>query len=341
MIKTKNLVPDIYYDHSRDFQLIGRLYELIFNYIKTNSDTIYNIPSASTINSEELELLAYTLGFKSKHDYPISQLRAVCSCMSEILRNKGTNQSILSALNACLRAENILEQPTLRKEKDDEGNYTGGLELFVPSSLKDLNLFEDLLDYILPAGVSVSIIKHSLLEGIGKVSNTNTVDIQASVYKESYMTSFVPTFEQGEDIIQSDIEGGRHDNTVVVPYDENADYNRISPEAPEPITDLTGTTWLINESLNIEGGEFYGSLDFTSNDTSYNLLSIGWLDWGNDLVSDYIEYLWDRGGSDYGDNTAYNSTWTDSNYRIISITGGSLATNSGLIAWLEENATQL
>ena len=222
MIKTKQLTPEVYYDHSRDFQLIGRLFEVVFNHIKTNSDVIYNIPSALTINSEELELLAYTLGFQSKHDYPINQLRAICSCMSTILRDKGTTKSLYDVLNALLRAEDIAEQPSIIKEKDENNKYTGNILLFIPSGLKDINLFKDLLDYILPAGMGLSISRHSLVE-LSKESTSTTDDVQYSVGKKSYQTSFVPKFGEGFDEEHEQLSGGRFDNSVITPYDADAE----------------------------------------------------------------------------------------------------------------------
>ena len=227
MIKVKNLVPEVYYDHSRDFQLIGRLYEIVFNYLKTNSDTIYDIPSAASINSEELELLATTLGFQSKHNYPVNQLRAICGSLSEILKNKGTLKSIEQALNALLRAEDITDIPTVFKDRDDDGNYLQNISIYIPSQLKDLNLFKDLLEYILPAGITFTISHHSLKElqeeSISIVDNP--WDNSWNVYlKKSSETSFVPRYTDasGQDAVElSDRKGGRNDNTIVVPYEED------------------------------------------------------------------------------------------------------------------------
>ena len=44
MIKTKNLTPENYYKQSRDFQLIGRIFDFVLNYLKTNVDAVSNNP---------------------------------------------------------------------------------------------------------------------------------------------------------------------------------------------------------------------------------------------------------------------------------------------------------
>ena len=44
MIKLRNLTPDVYYNESRDFQFIGRLFDVVLNSVKTEADLLYNVP---------------------------------------------------------------------------------------------------------------------------------------------------------------------------------------------------------------------------------------------------------------------------------------------------------
>ena len=46
MINIKNQLPNIYYDTSRDFQILGHLYEVVLNYVKTNADMLYLLPNS-------------------------------------------------------------------------------------------------------------------------------------------------------------------------------------------------------------------------------------------------------------------------------------------------------
>ena len=226
MIRVRDLTPEVYYDHSRDFQLLGRLYELIFNYIKTNSDTIYYIPSASSINSEELELLAYTLGFKSKHDYPINQLRAVCGSISQILKNKGTLISVEQALKALLRAEEIKDNPTVLKDRDDLGNPLPSIKIYIPEKLTDINLFKDLLEYILPAGITYSIVNNSLLTTTGETDVRTAMHLKNLANNklqpiETQVSSSISKYSDPFNIGLSDTGPGRIDNTLIVTTWEN------------------------------------------------------------------------------------------------------------------------
>lgn len=93
-----------------------------------------------------------------------------------------------------------------------------------------------------------------------------------------------------------------------------------------PITDLTGTKWVINSipSVNLEQSF---SLTFTSNSSNWSTLQ---LSYGNDPTIKYTFGTW----------VYSNDTWTDQDYRLISITGGDDAQNSTLISWLQDNAVQ-
>ena len=160
MIKLQQYTPDVYYRESRDFQYIGRLYDLVLNYVKTNIDLLYNLPFNDLTDDQFIDLLALTLGFKAKHKYTAKHLRAICSCFSEILRNKGTIKSLLLACSAIYHSEGITEQ--IDYELTDKNGKSGGttnLILYLSPKLNDTTLLLDLLDYVLPAGMNYSIIK--------------------------------------------------------------------------------------------------------------------------------------------------------------------------------------
>jgi hypothetical protein len=167
MIKLQNLTPAVYYNSSRDFQFIGRLYDLVLNYSKTNAANLYNLPIGKNMDEQLLNLLALTLGFKPTKNYNSKQLCAVCSVLPTILQHKGSIEALVLAINALLAAEGV-KQPV---------GYTlvpkQGLTLHVAQELDDLSLFTDLLDYLLPAGLSCNIIKES--QHINTIETTMTV----------------------------------------------------------------------------------------------------------------------------------------------------------------------
>ena len=173
MIRLQDLTPEVYYRQSRDFQFIGRLYDIVLNYAKTNAANLYQLPIGDNMNEQLLNLLALTLGFKTTKNYNSKQLLAICSVLPEIMRNKGSLNALIISANALLTAEGI----------DQALDYTiepkQSITLYVSQQLTDLNLLKDLLDYILPAGISCSIVKETQvltkIETIVGVSDT--VDI--------------------------------------------------------------------------------------------------------------------------------------------------------------------
>ena len=154
LIKFQDLTPEVYYKRSRDFQYIGRLFDLVLNNAKMNTDIISSLPLNPDMDPRLLDLLALTLGFKSKHEYNTKQLAALCSIFPFVLRNKGSKLAIETACNALLNAEGITKEASVEVSNQI-------VSIFLPSELSDLNLLKDLLNYILPAGMSCSIVQEA------------------------------------------------------------------------------------------------------------------------------------------------------------------------------------
>lgn len=176
MIKVQNLTPEIYSKQSRDFQFIGRLYDIIFNYVKTNSANLYTLPIGKNMNEQLLNLLALTLGFKARKNYNSKQLLAICSVLPQILKHKGSLNSVLIATNALLTSNQIAQalDYTIIPKK--------GIILYVSQELADLTLLTDLLDYILPAGMSCSLVKEN--QEVIKIKTTIGISDLVTVYNE-------------------------------------------------------------------------------------------------------------------------------------------------------------
>lgn len=103
------------------------------------------------------------------------------------------------------------------------------------------------------------------------------------------------------------------------------------------ITDLTGYTWVGNETVNVNivNYQIY-SINFTSNQTSFTYFV--YEDIGLPKHPDiYIRY------EESDEATAVlamsSGGWISDVYRTIQITGGTDATNPDLIAWFEDNGT--
>lgn len=157
MIKIKNQIPSIYYDASRDFQVLGHLYEVVLNYTKANADMLYLLPNGLEADTRSIELLATTLGFRLRRNYDKEQLAALVSIFPRLLKIKGTKGAVDLAGNALVKASGV--PGTFISELKDQV-----LIVKIPIELSDITLFVDLLPYILPFGIRVSIVRSTTIQ---------------------------------------------------------------------------------------------------------------------------------------------------------------------------------
>lgn len=233
MIKLQNYTPEVYYRESRDFQFIGRLYDVVLNYIKTNTDLIYNLPMSDNSDSTLVDLVAMTLGFKSRHNYNVNQLVAICSIFPTILKYKGSIKAIELIGNALVKSEGITKDKfscVINKDNPTE------LILAVPNSLSDKALLRDLLNYVLPAGMTYKVISELFQ------SNTATISVTQDKMKIHKSTDINTSTVLGAALDKSDINSsvatGVLTKVTVVGggNDGDAKSQQIYPKETEEIT---------------------------------------------------------------------------------------------------------
>jgi hypothetical protein len=249
MIRLQDLTPQAYYNQSRDFQFIGRLFDIVLNYVKTSADNMYNLPCGKNMDEKLLNLLALTLGFQSKHHYNSKHLEAVCSVLPTILRHKGSLQAILDAVNAMLNSEGI------RQTLDYYIEPREYITLYLPQQLSDLSLIRDLLPYILPAGMSCNLVKElkEVIPANTVITTEDTViiksssgsspimpnnlllrplEVEAKTVTENNETKTVykyKTTEKGEDVLSDEVLNLKAGETAGATL---IDVKGLEPEAP-------------------------------------------------------------------------------------------------------------
>ena len=157
MIKAQLLTPEIYYKESRDFQFFGRLYDSIFNYLKTDIDLIKSFPTNNTQDAKFLELLLKTLNFRNLREYQLDQLRYLAKEWIYIIKNKGSMGAVEKAIRLILRLENIKENYTITYNNRSFDIPTVVVQLKNAISSQESSLLEEVLNYILPIGVGYVI----------------------------------------------------------------------------------------------------------------------------------------------------------------------------------------
>lgn len=120
---------------------------------------------------------------------------------------------------------------------------------------------------------------------------------------------------------------------------------RVEVKAENTLTDLTNTTWQLNDTLsnltpsgrdivNDAGQQWteYYAITFTSNSVTYYEI---------DFIRNVSINIAYRGPTNI---TVYNytsNTWANNNYKLVKFVGGTNTTNTNLINWLFNNATQI
>lgn len=234
MINIKNQIPSVYYDASRDFQILGHLYEVVLNYVKTNADMLYLLPNGIEEDTRATELLATTLGFKLRRNYDKAQLAALVSIFPQLLKVKGTLKAVNLAGDALVKASGV------------PGAFSSEIEnhvltIKIPIELSDITLFIDLLPYILPFGIRVSIVRTTVIKK-ELTTNIGTTAIMRKALPGSDFDEFEPhTLGLAKISNIKDSEGNETD-ALMVDYSNS---NIIDPNNSKAIAGLFGASPII------------------------------------------------------------------------------------------------
>ena len=175
LIKTYNSVPSVYTHQSRDFQLIGHIFEAVFNSSKLATDMLDKMMPNADFDERMLNLSATTVGFIRKHEYDALDLTMILNSFAHLLRIKGTKSSIEFALNILLRSQGISDKYIINIDSKNKI-----LTLYLSERLEDVVLLTDLFDYILPFGFNYRIIQSSIVSATGFPTKVDYQDVSAS-----------------------------------------------------------------------------------------------------------------------------------------------------------------
>ena len=204
MIDIVKQTPLEYSSQSRDYQVIARLYTALFNYVKTYIDnmSVWDL----NIDNRLTSLRASTLNFEPDHAWDLDDLEAVTTCFKYLMRNKGTVKALEYCVDILMRIENIVGESIDQVVTMSNYNVT----IRVPDDLFTLGIVEDLVKYLLPSGLSYTIIKYK---------SYNLKDV---IYTDVYYNE--PKTSQGDVL------------TILKEFDHNA---RMYVGRNEPTTTIT------------------------------------------------------------------------------------------------------
>lgn len=179
MIKMQDSVPGVYYDSSRDFQLIGHLFDLVLNAVKTDADMLFNLPFSINSDDQLLDLMLFTFGLRlDKAKYTTQQLRSVCSIAPKLMRLKGSRAAIELLCTALLRAEGsgyATAEGLSNSFSVEIAEDAPRVDIYLSRTATCKDILMEILPYILPAGMTYTI-KQSGLESKAMVQDHFTME---------------------------------------------------------------------------------------------------------------------------------------------------------------------
>lgn len=165
MIDIIKQTPAEYSEQSRDYQVLARLYTALFNISKMYIDdmSIWD----SNIDNKLTNLRARTLNFETKHSWDLDDLEAVTSCFKYLMLNKGTGKALEYCMNILMKIEHLSGEEIDNAVTINNFNVT----IRVPENLLTLGIIEDLVEYLLPAGLTYNIVKYKTYSADGLITN--------------------------------------------------------------------------------------------------------------------------------------------------------------------------
>ena len=165
LIRVQDNVPECYENESRDFQLIGRLYDCIINGVKFDIDSMLNLTNTVTCSQRVLQLLQTKLGFFSNAILTDDELRYTLSAFPVIIKNKGSLKGIKQAVYVFLKANHLTNSAMISiTQKSEDNPYS--IVIGINSPIMNTTLLDEIFKYILPTGYTVSYMFYTNLSSI-------------------------------------------------------------------------------------------------------------------------------------------------------------------------------
>lgn len=156
MFRVQDNVPDVYIQESRDFQLLSRLYDLVFQSSRFSINTMEDLSDTAQCSENILPLLQTKLGFFKDTSTTNDVLRKVLTAYPYIIRYKGSEIGI----ELCMTLFNRITHNAIESWNIVDSDIVVHLK----RSIQDSELLRDLLSYILPVGSAVKFTIETTFE---------------------------------------------------------------------------------------------------------------------------------------------------------------------------------
>ncbi len=217
VFRVQEKTPEVYTSTSRDFQLLGRLYDCIINGIKFDTDSILDIVNTENIDNKLLKLLQTKLGFFSSKDITDEALRYILKAFPTILKHKGSLKSIRQAVCTFLKLNGIKSKVYIRKINN---NLTSPylIEISLDEKIDNTYILNEILKYILPTGYIISYIYYKDFNNID-LTLESKIGANIIIVKDSVSSLVRGNYISYKNFIEDNLIGSVGETQVSSPYD--------------------------------------------------------------------------------------------------------------------------
>ena len=175
ILRVQDMTPQVYTEESRDFQLLSRLYDSVFNGLKFDADSISSLINTKECRTNILKLLQTKLGFFTERKIDDEKLRSILECFPIIVRNKGSLGAVKQVLYLFLRIYSVSsdmeiyylptpssppfseQEPCVLANGKPPENDSLVMRIHSFQTRPDTTIIEELFRYILPSGTNYYI----------------------------------------------------------------------------------------------------------------------------------------------------------------------------------------
>ena len=247
LFRVQDKTPEVYTDTSRDFQLIGRLYDCAINGIKFDIDSMPESVCTDTCDSKLLSLLQTKLGFFSKAQIPDDDLRYVLKAFPDILKNKGSLKGIEQAVRVFLKLNHI--KSDIRIDVINKSiSHPYVIQIGLDMGFKDTLILDEILKYIIPTGYSIA---YSFYNDIGSfdINLESKIGANIIVIKDSANSLIRGDYIAYNNHIEDNLIGSIGETQLALPYDSSymgvVEDIKDLPNYPNPLDEDLGKLYTV------------------------------------------------------------------------------------------------
>ena len=217
VFRVQDKTPEVYTSTSRDFQLLGRLYDCIINGIKFDTDSVLDIINTDNIDNKLLKLLQTKLGFFSSKDITDESLRYILKAFPTILKHKGSLKSIKQAVCTFLKLNGIKSKVSIKKVNNNLTNpYL--IEISLDERIDNTYILNEVLKYILPTGYIISYIYYKDFDNID-LTLESKIGANIIIVKDSVSSLVRGNYIEYKNNIEDNLIGSIGETQISSPYD--------------------------------------------------------------------------------------------------------------------------